>query len=83
MPMANAEQFGSDLLANQQTHLSRGANLSIAYIKPSLPAAGRYDVSGWWCTPEINDLDRNLEVRIHAKAGEVYQWTYVDLTETI
>ena len=61
---------------------SRGADLSFAYIKPSLPVAGRYDVYVWWCKPKVGNLDRNLEIDVHAKAGEVYQWTYVDLQET-
>lgn len=60
---------------------TRGADLSLAYIKPSLPVAGRYNVSAWWCEPKVGNLDRALEIRIHAKAGEVYQWTLVDLRE--
>ena len=61
---------------------SRGADLSIAYIKPSLPVAGRYDVDVWWCKPKIGGVDKNLEIRVHEKAGEVYQWTYANPRET-
>ena len=61
---------------------SRGADLSIAYIRPSLPIAGRYDIYVWWCELKVGNLDRNLEIHVHAKAGEVFQWAYVDLRET-
>jgi len=56
---------------------TRGGDLALAYISPRLRKAGRYRVEIRWCDPRIDRADA-LEVRIHAKAGEVYQWTLVD-----